>query len=233
MFDFLFKRKRKATLLPAGIIVIAGIVGMADSFYLLLEYLEVLLHPGEPTPCTVNTLVSCTLTVQGPWGHYLPGVPNPMFGMLWYSGIVAYGGTRLLGAEFSKKARAFVGFVLLLGIAFSYRLYLASVLELGGVCPFCLASTTASTLIVLSFFIDDAGYADRLLTKNAKKFFYAFQAFSVISFVIGLPLFIASGLRWIPEPMTVLTHWSFPVMAALVIIMATGHAWAFRRMKNL
>lgn len=227
-----FLRKRQSSFQTAALaITVAAAVGMADSFYLVLEYLEVLLHPGEPTPCTVNTLVSCTLTVQGAWGHYFPGVPNPLFGMLWYAGAATYGATRLLGAEFAKKSRTFVGFVLILGIAFSYRLYLASVLELGGVCPFCLASTTASTLILLSFCVDDAAYADRLLTKNAINFFYAFQIFSVVSFVIGLPLFIASGLRWIPQPTEVLTHWSFPVMVALVLIMAAAHAWAFRKMR--
>lgn len=229
MFGF---AKKSVPTLPAAIIAVAATIGMIDSLYLVLEYLQVLMHPGEPTPCTVNSLVSCTLTVQGPWGHYLPGVPNPLFGMLWYSGVLAYGMTRFLGADFSKKARAFVGGVLLLGIAFSYRLYLASVLELGGVCPFCLTSTTVSTLIVLAFFVDDASYADRVLTKRSKKIVYLFQAFSSIAFVIGLPAFIASGLFWIPEPMEVVMHWSFPVMVALVLIMAIGHAWAFRSLRR-
>jgi hypothetical protein len=105
-------------------------------------------------------------------------------------------------------------------------------LELGGVCPFCLTSTTASTLIVLAFFVDDASYRDSVLTKRLRKIVYLFQAFSCIAFVIGLPTFIALGLFRIPEPMEVLKHWSFPVMVALVLIMATGHAWAFRSLRK-
>ncbi len=222
---------RMRTLAPA-IIAIAASVGMIDAFYLLLEFIEVLLNPGEPTPCTVSSLVSCTLTVQGSFGHYFPGIPNPMWGMLWYAGCVCYGVTRLLGAQFTLKARAFVGSVLLLGMLFSYRLYLASVLELGGVCPFCLISTTASTLIFLAFAVDDSQYEERLLRKRAVIALRTFQVFSVIVFVLGLPLFIGRGLRWIPEPATAITHWSFPVMALLVIMMALGHFWTWKAMKR-
>lgn len=86
-------------LIPGLIISIAALVGMADSFFLVLEYIEAIVHPGQLTPCTVNSLVSCTLTVQGPWAHYVSGIPNPMWGMLWYSGAFAYGITLLTGSQ--------------------------------------------------------------------------------------------------------------------------------------
>jgi len=229
---FWLSKKHGIHTLPAWIISIAATIGMIDAFFLLLEFIEVLLHPGEPTPCTVSSLVSCTLTVQGPYGHYFPGIPNPMWGMLWYAGCVAYGVTRLLGTEYSRKARTFVGTILVLGLLFSYRLYLASVLELGGVCPFCLISTTASTLIALAFVVDDARYAGPLLGKRGLIGFRVFQLFSFVAFVFGLPLFIGNGLRWLPDPMTAITHWSFPVMTLLVIIMASGHWWAWKTMKR-
>jgi uncharacterized membrane protein len=227
-----WKKQPQRSWLAGAVIGGAAAVGMVDSFYLLLEFIEVLLHPGEPTPCTVSSLVSCTLTVQGPYGHYLPGIPNPMWGMLWYAGFVAYGVSRLLGSTFTRRARMFVGIILVLGMMFSYRLYLASVLELGGVCPFCLISTTVSTLISLAFVVDDRSYPDPLLGRASQVIFSVYQLFSVLAFVVGLPLFIGSGLRWMPDPMEAVTHWSFPVMTTLVIIMAVGHIWAFRKLRN-
>lgn len=223
-------RARKKTLPVAAVIIsVVAAIGMTDAFYLLLEYIQVLLHPGEPTPCTVSTLVSCTLTVQGTYAHFVPGIPNPMFGMLWYAGFFAYGMTRLLGSEHARRARAFVALILIAGLIFSYRLYLASIFDLGGVCPFCLASTTASTLIALAFVVDDQRYSARLVRGPWLMVFRLFQIFSTVVFVLGLPVFISMGLRWLPDPMTAVTHWSFPVMIALVVIMAWAQVWAFLR----
>ena len=205
---------------------------MIDSFYLVLEYLQAAIHPGVPTPCTVDSIVSCTKTVQGPFAHYFGGVPNPMLGMLWYCGAFTYGATRLLGTQFSRRSRAFVGIVLILGILFSYRLYLASILQLGGVCPFCLTSTTASTLITLAFMADEAAYPDTFANKYMRQVFSGFQLVSTALFVIGLPLFFFKALRWTPEPLKVITHWSFPLMVCLVIIMAFGQLWAFSKLRS-
>ncbi len=218
--------------LPAALLSVAALIGMIDSFYLVLEYLSVLMHPGQPTPCTINSLISCTKTVQGPWGHYIPGVPNPMLGMLWYSGAVAYGITMLLGTHFSRAARMFVGLIFFAGVVFSYRLYLASVLELAGVCPFCLTSTTASTIILLCYLIDDATSGSPALAKKHRWVAYLFQCFSLATFVFGLPLFIGWNLQWIPDLMPVLSHWSFSVMVVLVLLLLTVHVWAFRRLRR-
>ncbi len=122
--------------------------------------------------------------------------------------------------------------LLALGLVFSYRLYLASILELGGVCPFCLTSTTMSTLILLAFFVDDATYKDSLRSTIVRRLLAVFQIFSILVFVIGLPFFMTKGIMGIPEPMEVILHWSFPVIVALVLIMAAGHVWAFRRLRK-
>lgn len=210
-----------------------AVVGMVDSFFLVLEYIQVLLHPGAPTPCTINTLVSCTKTVQGEWGHVFPGIPNPMMGMLWYSGLVSYATTRWLGATFSVQARRLVGLVITLGLVFSYVLYLASIFDLGGVCPFCLTSTTASTVVALMFALDDATYTQKILGQTGRKVIYTFQLFSGLFFVVGLPVFIAQGLRWIPDKSAVFLHWSFPVMVFLVIFLAVLHVATFRALRKL
>ncbi len=227
MFSF-FKAK-SVSHIPAIIITIAGAIGMIDSFFLVLEFIQVLLHPGEPTPCTVSSFVSCTLTVQGPFGHYLPGIPNPLWGMLWYSGVVAYGLTRWLGSEHSHSARKAVGGIILLGILFSYRLYIASVFELGGVCPFCLISTTLSTLIALAFVVDDGAYKDPCCGTRMQKIVSLFQMFSVLFFVIGLPIFIGYHLTLLPSMTPAIMHWSFPAMILVVLVMASGHYWAWKK----
>lgn len=231
-FFTLFRRRRTSHSFAALVIAVCAFIGMVDSFYLVLQYIQVLLHPGEATPCTVNTLVSCTKTVQGTYAHYFPGIPNPLLGMLWYSGLVAYGMTRYLGSEFSKQARTFVGVIIILGLMLSYRLYLASVFELKGVCPFCLLSTVLSTLIVLAFAIDDRTHDDAVVGIITRRFVYAFQVFSIASFVLYLPYFIISGLLVLPDPMAAITHWSMPVIVLLIVLMAATHVIAFRTLSR-
>lgn len=227
----LFRRDRPYKT-AAALIAIAGLIGMIDSTFLVLQYLAALAHPGEATPCTVNAFVSCTKTVQGPWAHYFPSFPNPLLGMLWYSAFAAYGIGRFFGSSHTRNARIIAGIILLAGLAFSYRLYIASVLELGGVCPFCLLSTTMSTLLALAFVVDDRSYADPIIGHTGLWFVHAFQIFSVLAFVVGLSWFLAWSISWMPDPAPALTHWSFPVMVVLVLTMISGHAWAFLRLRK-
>lgn len=227
LFTF-FRRRRTSHSFAAAVLVVCALIGVVDSFYLVLQYIQVLLHPGDATPCTVNTLVSCTKTVQGTYAHYFPGIPNPLLGMLWYSGLLAYGAVRYLGADISQQGRKLVGVIIILGLAFSYRLYAASIFELKGVCPFCLLSTALSTLITLAFVIDDRTYPDPVVGRIMRRFVHAFQVLSALLFVVYLPYFIISGLRVLPDPMAAITHWSMPAIILLVLLMAASHVYAYR-----
>lgn len=217
----------------AWLIAISAVIGMLDSSFLVLEYLAALAHPGELTPCSPSTLVSCTKTVQGAWAHYIPGLPNPMLGMLWYSGFSLFGISLLLGTQFSRATRSFVWWVLLLGFAFSFRIYIASVVELRGVCPFCLTSTTASALIAIGFVVNDAYSGSPALGKLLRKFFTFMQAFSLLTFGIGLPVFIGIFLPLLLDPWQAVQHWSFPVMTLLVILLWWGNIWGYRTLKKV
>lgn len=223
---------RTSSRTAAVILTACAVLGMIDATYLVLQYLAALAHPGEATPCTVNTLVSCTKTVQGPWAHYFV-IPNPLLGMLWYAGLTAYGATLALGTKFSKAARTFIGSMILLGLFFSYRLYLASVLQLAGVCPFCLFSTFASTMIALCFFVDDASYPDPVLGTKKRWTLTTFQVFSFASFSVGLTVFMAHGLSLLPAPKEAMMHWSFPAIVLIILASVAGHVWAYRNSRTI
>lgn len=218
--------------IAAALILVAALLGMLDSTFLVLQYLAALAHPGEPTPCTVSTLVSCTKTVQGAWAHYF-GIPNPLLGMLWYAGLASYGIMSLAGSHIARRARAAVGMFIILGLLFSYRLYIASVLELAGVCPFCLFSTVMSTIIAVAFVIDDASYGDPVLSPSKRWVFWIFQMFSLLVFTVGLSVFMTHGLMLLPLPKEAMMHWSFPVIVLLIIGSLALHMWGYRSLRKL
>jgi uncharacterized membrane protein len=213
--------------LPALLLVAAAFFGVIDSTYLVLEYLRVLAEPGTPTPCTVNGFVSCTLTVQGAFSRYIPGVPNPLWGMLWYTGCLTYGVGRLLGSTFSVPMRRVVGVMLALGLAFSYRLYVASVWQLGGVCPFCLMSTTASTVIALAFIIDDLRSETSAFGAWGRRGLQVFQGVTTLLYIVGLPLFLVGGFQRSIDPWRDLWHWSMLVIAATLVVSVAVQVWAY------
>lgn len=225
------KKQKKTIRIAALIITVCALIGMVDSTYLVLQYLAALLHPGEPTPCTVNTFVSCTKTVQGSYAHYFV-IPNPILGMLWYAGLTCYGLCGFLGAMYTRSARLAVLIVILAGLLFSYRLYAASVLELGGVCPFCLLSTTVSTILFLAFVVDDRTSSDPIFRGNSLKAVYGFQIFSFLTFAVGLSWFTIYSLRLMPDPSEAMAHWSFPSIVAVILLVAVSHFVAFQHFRS-
>jgi uncharacterized membrane protein len=232
MLSFFRRHRGLPWTVPAIVIIVSAALGAVDSFYLVLQYIQAIVTDGGPTPCTVNSIVSCTKTVQGEYAHYFTGIPNPMLGMLWYSGALAYGIVLLGGSTVSKAARGIVGFFILLGILFSYRLYTASIFELLGVCPFCLFSTVASTLIALAFVMDDRLRPDPLIGPKALQAVFALQAVSFFLFVVYLPYFVGRSVLALPDAMPALTHWSMPVIVGLILVMALGHIAAFRILRR-
>lgn len=222
-YNFYMNRQRTTAL----IICIAGLVGLADSFFLVTEYFNALTSSGAPTPCSPSSLVNCTKTVQGEWAHLL-GVSNPLFGMLWYGMFAFYGYARFNGSQFTTNVRYVVLLLTVLGIAFSYTLYGGSVLSLRGVCPFCLTSTLASTILLFGFIIDDRQYKDAIITNGYLPIIRILQAFSLSAFGIGLPVFLAINIPLLVEPSKALTHWSFPLMIFLIIGMWATNWWAYK-----
>jgi uncharacterized membrane protein len=230
--SFLFHHQSNNTAkIAAWLILVVGIIGTIDSTFLILQYIAAIATQGAPTPCSPSSIVNCTKTVQGIWGHVFI-IPNPIFGMLWYTGWIFFGAARILKTEFSKNTRIFSGIILLLGLLFSYTLYAISVLELRGVCPFCLLSTTCATLIALGYLADETSYTKNLLTPVVRIIATTFQAISVVGFVIGLPVFLGIFIPPLLNPMEALTHWSFPAMIVLILTMAMGHIWAYRILRK-
>lgn len=228
----LFASKTKKTAkIAAWLILIASILGTIDATFILLQYIAAIATDGAPTPCSPSSIVNCTKTVQGVWGHVFV-IPNPILGMLWYSGWSAFGLTRVLGTEFSKNARIASGIMALLGIAFSYLLFFASLFSLRGVCPFCLMSTTLSTIITLAFLVDESTYAKNILTPGVRFATNILQLLSFGGFVIGLPIFLAIFIPPLLNPIEALTHWSFPVMILLILVMAAVDIWAYRILRK-
>lgn len=200
----------------ALVLFLFGLLGLVDSFYLVTEYFAALASNGAPTPCSPSSLVNCTKTVQGSWAHLL-GTSNPLFGMLWYGMFTMYGFLRLQGSTITRNARMGIGILTALGIVFSYTLYLGSVLVLRGVCPFCLTSTLTSTILLFAFILDDRLYTDALITNTYLPVVHVLQGIALLTYGVGLPLFLSINIPLLVQPLQAITHWSFPVMVVLII----------------
>jgi uncharacterized membrane protein len=214
----------------AYVILALGLVGLIDSFFLVIEYFAALETGGAPTPCSPSSMVSCTKTVQGEWARLL-GVPNPLFGMMWYGMATMYGLSRVLGSEFSRSMRMVIAVLGVLGLIFSYALYFGSVIWLRGVCPFCLLSTFSSSIIGLAFVLDDRTYTNAIVTNNLRKYVYALQIFFVAAYSIGLTAFLVYYMPMLVNPMEAVLHWSFPVIILLIVAMVAANVWVYKALQ--
>lgn len=215
----------------AYVIFACGLIGLIDSFFLVTEYFAALTSGGAPTPCSPSSMVSCTKTVQGEWAHLL-GVSNPLFGMLWYGMFTMYGWARVTGSTFARPFRGTVAVLTILGLVFSYTLYLASVTVLRGVCPFCLLSTMLSSIVALAFVLDDRTYIDAIFTKATLPILYILQVFFLAAYSVGMIVFLVYYIPLLVEPIQAITHWSFPVIVLLIALMVVGNIWAYKGLQQ-
>lgn len=128
--------KPKFSKLLPFIFLIVGTLGLAASFALTYDKIHVLKDPLYSPGCNINPILSCGSVMQTEQADLL-GLPNTIFGIAGFSGLIALGLALLAGATFKKwlwlviNAGAFVGFV------FFVYLFFQSVFRIDAICPYC------------------------------------------------------------------------------------------------
>lgn len=72
---------RPVPLAPSVILLVAGLMGVAGTFFQTLEKIAILKNPEEPLWCDRGSALSCT-SVLNAWQSSALGVPNSMVGLV-------------------------------------------------------------------------------------------------------------------------------------------------------
>ena len=121
----------------AWLYTIAGTVGFAAAFTLLVEKIELLKDPTYVPSCSINPILSCGSVMQTDQAEAF-GFPNPILGVAGFAIIITVGMTLLAGATFRRwfwwGLQAGVTFA----VVFVHWLIFQSLYRIDALCPYCM-----------------------------------------------------------------------------------------------
>lgn len=127
-------------------VLVASLLGLLASGILIVDKLALVSGNELPVPCNLNPLFSCVEVMKTSYAE-TAGIPNPLFGVMGYSFMATVGLVFLLYKEISANLLRVALIGSSLAFAFSYYLLGVSMFVIGAICPFCLLSCLAATLI--------------------------------------------------------------------------------------
>lgn len=133
----------------AIILIITGLVGLAASFVLTVDKIHVLRDPSFDPSCNINPVLSCGSVMKSSQAE-IRGIPNTIFGLIGFSGVITTGVTLLAGAKLHR--RFWQAWMVGMGAGLVMMLYLMfqSIFRLGNLCIYCMA--TWASLIPLIWY---------------------------------------------------------------------------------
>lgn len=119
------------------LLVVCGIIGLASSFMLNLEYLHLLSDDGANLICDINPFITCGPAMLSNAGSIL-GFPNVIIGLVSFAVTITTGVVLLVGAKLPRWY--WIGFQIGLVGAAALITYLQifSVFDLGKLCLWCM-----------------------------------------------------------------------------------------------
>ncbi|MCK2240598.1 MULTISPECIES: vitamin K epoxide reductase family protein [unclassified Crossiella] len=129
--------QRRLDRIVAWLLGIGGLVGLAASFVLTIEKLELLINPNYIPTCTFNAALSCG-TVMKSEQAALFGFPNSLLGIAGFSAVTAIGLGLLAGATYRRWFWLGLQAGATLGVIFTHWLIIESLYEIRTLCPYCM-----------------------------------------------------------------------------------------------
>ncbi|MGV4375447.1 vitamin K epoxide reductase family protein [Trueperella pyogenes] len=132
------ERAGGASLETAMTVVVSAALGLVASVMLVLSELAYVQNPAESLICDVNPLIGCSTWFTAWEGHLLFGVPNALWGTMFFAGMLALGLVLAFGGRLHRVlwlgALAGTSLGILWVVWFGYQSYIAH----GSLCPFCI-----------------------------------------------------------------------------------------------
>jgi uncharacterized membrane protein len=167
-------------------VLLAGVLGLAASFTLTVEKIQILINPDYVPSCSINPVLSCGSVMVTPQAEAF-GFPNPLIGIVSFSVVVVTGVLALAKVALPRWYWAGLATGTLLGTVFVHWLIFQSLYRIGALCPYCMVvwAVTIPLLVVV------ASIALRPLAGNTvARVLYAWRWSLVALWFTGLILLI-------------------------------------------
>jgi len=121
----------------AYFLVITAIVGLAASFILTIEKMQILKNPKVQLSCNFNPVVSCGNVINSPQAEAF-GFANPLIGLISFAVITTIGVGMIAGAKYKRWFWLGLEAGTVFGVMFSMWLFYQSLYVIKALCPFCI-----------------------------------------------------------------------------------------------
>lgn len=132
------QRSGGANLETSLVVSIFAALGLLASMMLVISEFDYLRNPSNPLLCDVNPLIGCSTWFDLWQGHLIFGIPNAIFGIAFFAGMVGLGLVLLFGGKLPRLVWQLGTVGVVIGIAwvgwFSYQSFFVE----GSLCPYCI-----------------------------------------------------------------------------------------------
>jgi uncharacterized membrane protein len=129
-------------------VLLAGVVGLAASFTLTVEKIQILINPDYVPSCSINPVLSCGSVMVTPQAEAF-GFPNPLIGIVSFSVVVVTGVLALAKVALPRWYWAGLATGTLLGTVFVHWLIFQSLYRIGALCPYCMVVWAVMTPLLV------------------------------------------------------------------------------------
>ena len=112
-------------------------VGLAASFILMLEKIQILKNPAAQLSCNINPIVSCNNVITSKQAEAF-GFANPIIGLVSFAVIITIGMGMLAGAKYKRWFWLGLQSGTIFGALFITWLFYEAVYQIKALCPYCI-----------------------------------------------------------------------------------------------
>lgn len=151
-------QNKKSQRLPY-LFIIAGTIGLAMSFLITTDKIQLLKDPSYIPPCNISPFISCGSVMSTPQAEVF-GFSNSLIGLAFFGGIIALGFALLSGAQFKRWLWLLLQGATGLSAIFVYWLAYQSIFHIGSLCPYCMVvwAVTIPLALYVKLYNVGAGY---------------------------------------------------------------------------
>jgi uncharacterized membrane protein len=128
------------------VLLFASLFALLAAFQLSVDKLHILENPEAGLSCSINAVLNCASVMKTPQASLL-GFPNSFLGLMAYPVFVFVAISLLGGGRFAKNIWRLLFAGAFSAALFAWWLYYDSVYVIQILCPWCLLTTTMTTII--------------------------------------------------------------------------------------
>ena len=122
---------------------------MWASFSLVTAERAMLQNPGGKLSCDLNPLIGCSGFFNSDYNTLFFGAPNALFGLMFFSGVVALGLALLGGARLPSWMWRLLSLGMAAAAAWILWFQYTSIFVEGALCPYCIVTWAATIPLIV------------------------------------------------------------------------------------